>query len=268
MTTDYSCYDLIRAELEDSGILRVNLCHPEKRNIIDDFVNRQISDVFLDATMDDRVRVVVLSGDGDVFCGGGDFKQMKRKVDDPGLYYRGMAGSRRLVYTVLECPKPTIAKIHGTAAGLGATLPLLCDFVVATDDTTILDPHVNVGLVAGDGGALIWPQMLGFARAKRFLMLGEPIMGKEAADMGLIAASASDTEGRDAIAEKWATKLASGAAQSISGTKMTINVPLRQLAQAMMDVGMAYEGLSNISKDHREAVDAFLEKRKPSFTGD
>jgi enoyl-CoA hydratase len=128
-----------------------------------------------------------------------------------------MAGSRRLVYTVLECPKPTIAKIHGTAAGLGATLPLLCDFVVATDDTTILDPHVNVGLVAGDGGALIWPQMLGYARAKRFLMLGEPIMGKEAADMGLIAASAADIEGRDAIAEKWATKLAKGAAQSISG---------------------------------------------------
>ena len=179
-----------------------------------------------------------------------------------------MAGSRRLVYTVLECPKPTIAKIHGTAAGLGATLPLLCDFVLATDDTTILDPHVNVGLVAGDGGALIWPQMLGFARAKRFLMLGEPIMGKEAADMGLIAASAPDIEGRDAIAERWASKLASGAAQSISGTKMTINVPLRQLAQAMMDVGMAYEGLSNISKDHQEAVDAFLEKRKPRFTGD
>jgi enoyl-CoA hydratase len=255
MTTDYTRYDLIRAELEESGILRINLCRPEKRNIIDDFVNRQISDVFLDATMDDRVRVVVLSGDGDVFCGGGDFKQMKRKVDDPGQYYRGMAGSRRLVYTVLECPKPTIAKIHGTAAGLGATLPLLCDFVVATDDTTILDPHVNVGL-------------LGFARAKRFLMLGEPIMGKEAADIGLIAASAPDVEGRDAIAEKWAAKLASGAAQSISGTKMTINVPLRQLAQAMMDVGMAYEGLSNISKDHREAVDAFLEKRKPSFTGD
>ena len=73
MTTDYSRYDLIRVELEDSGILRVNLCRPEKRNIIDDFVNRQISDVFLDATMDDRVRVVVLSGDGDVFCGGGDF---------------------------------------------------------------------------------------------------------------------------------------------------------------------------------------------------
>lgn len=268
MTSDYSRYDLIRVHLEDTGVLRVNLCRPEKRNIIDDFVNRQISDVFLDATMDHRVRVVVLSGDGDVFCGGGDFMQMKRKVEDPGEYYRGMAGSRRLVYTVLECPKPTLAKIHGTAAGLGATLPLLCDFVVATDDTTILDPHVNVGLVAGDGGALIWPQMLGYARAKRFLMLGEPIMGKEAAEMGLIAASAPDLEGRDAIAEKWISKLANGAAQSISGTKMTINVPLRQLAQAMMDVGMAYEGLSNISQDHKEAVDAFLEKRKPSFTGD
>lgn len=267
MTVDYSRHKLIKAEL-DGAILRVTLCRPEKRNIIDDFVNRELQEVFVDATFDDAVRTVVLTGEGDVFCGGGDFKQMKRKVEDPGEYARGMAGSRRLVYTVLECPKPTIAKIHGTAAGLGATLPLLCDFVIATDDTNILDPHVNVGLVAGDGGSLIWPQMLGFARAKRYLMLGEPITGKEAAEMGLIAASAPDKEGVDAIAEKWASKLANGASQSIYGTKMTMNVPLRQLAQSMMDVGMAYEGLSNITEDHKEAVNAFLEKRRPKFTGD
>ena len=189
-------------------------------------------------------------------------------TDDPGLFARGMAGSRRLVYTVLECPKPTIAKIQGSAVGLGATLPLLCDFVVATDDTKILDPHVNVGLVAGDGGSLLWPQMLGYARAKRFLLLGEPVTGKEAAEIGLIAASAPDYDGVEEIAEKWAKKLSEGASQSIYGTKMTINIPLRQLAQAMMDAGMAYEGMSNISADHKEAVDAFLEKRRPKFTGE
>ena len=267
MSVDYARYKLIRVTL-DGAILRITLNRPDKRNIIDDFVNAELQNAFLDATFDDAVRAVVLSGEGDVFCGGGDFAQMKRKVDDPGLFARGMAGSRRLVYTVLECPKPTIAKIQGSAVGLGATLPLLCDFVVATDDTKILDPHVNVGLVAGDGGSLLWPQMLGYARAKRFLLLGEPVTGKEAAEIGLIAASAPDYDGVEEIAEKWAKKLSEGASQSIYGTKMTINIPLRQLAQAMMDAGMAYEGMSNISADHKEAVDAFLEKRLPKFTGE
>jgi len=268
MTFDYSRYDKLRAELEDDGILRLTLNRPEKRNIIDDFVNAQISDVFHDATFDDRVKVVVLAGEGPTFCAGGDFAQMQRKIDDPGLFFKGIANSRRLVYTVLDCPKPTVAKLKGDAVGLGATLPLLCDFVVATDETKILDPHVNVGLVAGDGGALLWPQMIGYAKARRFLLLGEPILGKEAAELGLIAASLPTAEEMEELAEKWVRKLARGATQAIVGTKMTINTPLRQLAHALMDVGMAYEGLSNISKDHAEAVVAFGEKRRPSFTGD
>lgn len=267
MTFDYARFDLIKVEL-DGAVLRITLNNPEKRNIITDPVNEQISDAFQAATYDERVRVVVLAGEGKSFCGGGDFAQMKRKVDDPGLFFKGMWGSRRLVYTVLDCPKPTIAKLHGHAIGLGATLPLLCDLVVAVDDTKIADPHVNIGLAAGDGGSLIWPQQMGYAKARKFLLLGEPILGKEAAELGLIAESAPTYEAMDEVAERWAAKLASAASNAIYGTKTAINMPLRQLAHAMLDVGMAYEGLSNISRDHAEAIDAIMEKRQPSFTGE
>jgi Enoyl-CoA hydratase/carnithine racemase len=267
MAFDYSRFDRIKVEL-DGAVLRIKLNLPEKRNIITDPVNEQISDAFQAASYDKRVRVVVLSGEGPSFCGGGDFAQMKRKVDDPRIFFDNLWGSRRLVNTVLDCPKPTIAKLHGHAMGLGATLPLLCDLVIAVDDTKIADPHVNIGLVAGDGGSLIWPQQMGYAKARKFLLLGEPISGKEAADLGLIAESAPTFEAMEEIAGRWEQKLANSASNAVYGTKTAINMPLRQLAQSMMDLGMAYEGLSNISDDHREAIDAILEKRKPSFTGE
>jgi enoyl-CoA hydratase len=192
---------------------------------------------------------------------------MQKKIDDTALFYRGIVNSRRLVFSALDCTKPTIAKVSGDAVGLGATLALMCDLVVATDDAKILDPHVNVGLVAGDGGALIWPQLIGYARAKRYLLLGEPILGKEAAAIGLISDSGTPEE-VDALVERYAAKFARSATQSVSGTKITMNLPLRQAAQALLDVGMAYEGLSNITRDHQEAVTAFMEKRRPSFTGE
>lgn len=265
MSTDYSRYEKIKVELDDS-ILRVTLCNPEKRNIIDDETNKELADTFQDATFDPRVKVMVLAADGKVFSAGGDIVKMQKKIDDPALFYRGIANSRRLVFAALDCPKPTIAKINGDAVGLGATLALMCDFVIATDEAKILDPHVNVGLVAGDGGAFIWPHLIGYARAKRYLLLGEPILGKEAAEIGLIAASGTLEEVNE-LTEKYARKLARSATQSVSGTKITMNVPLRQAAQALLDVGMAYEGLSNITKDHQEAVTAFMEKRRPNFTG-
>jgi enoyl-CoA hydratase len=251
MTIDYARYDQIRVELDET-ILRVTLNKPEKRNIIDDDTNRQLADVLQDATFDSRVKVVVLTGEGKVFSAGGDIVKMQRKIDDTALFYRGIANSRRLVFAALDCPKPIVARVNGDAVGLGATLALLCDFVVATDDAKILDPHVNVGLVAGDGGALIWPQLIGYARAKRYLLI-----------------TASGTlEEVDEMVERFARKLARSATQSVAGTKMTMNVPLRQAAQALLDVGMAYEGLSNITKDHQEAVTAFMEKRRPNFTGE
>lgn len=263
---DYSKYDRISVVL-DGGILRVTLNNPEKRNIIDDDTNKQLADSIQDATFDSDVKVVLIAAEGPVFSAGGDMIRMQKKIDDTGLFYRGIANSRRLVFAALDCPKPIVAKVQGDAVGLGATLALMCDLVVVAEDAKILDPHVNVGLVAGDGGALIWPQLVGYARAKRYLLLGDPIMGREAADIGLVSMAVPKEE-LDEVVEKFVRRFARSALQSVSGTKMTINAPLRQAAQSLMDIGMAYEGLSNITKDHQEAVTAFREKRRPTFTGE
>lgn len=263
---DYARFDEVAAGVEGK-VLNLELAKPDKRNIINDDVNRQLTECLNQAAVDPDVHAILLSGQGKDFCAGGDIVRMQLKIDDPGLFYAGIQNSRRLVFAALDCPKPIVAKVQGNAVGLGATLALMCDVVVAANDARFLDPHVNVGLVAGDGGALIWPQLIGFARAKRHLLFGDPISGSQAEEYGLIAHAVPADE-LDALAEKLVGRLARGAAQSIWGTKITMNTPLRQAAHALLDVGMGYEGLSNITKDHQEAVSAFMEKRKPRFTGD
>ncbi|VTU46090.1 enoyl-CoA hydratase/isomerase family protein [Variovorax sp. PBL-E5] len=262
----YSGYERLLIQ-QDGKILRITLNLPEKRNIVGGPMSLELIRAVQTASSDDSVAVIVLTGAGGSFSAGGDIVGMQTKIDDPSLFYKGVIHSRQLVFSMLDCPKPVVCRVNGHAIGLGATIALLCDVVIANEDAKIGDPHVRMGLVAGDGGALIWPQLIGYARARKYLLGGDLITGKLAAEIGLIA-EAGPMDVVDRLTEEWAQKFAEGATQSIAGTKITINLPLRQAAQAALDVGMAYEGLSNITKDHQEAVSAFIEKRKPSFTGE
>lgn len=258
-------YSTIEAACSDK-ILRLSLNRPELRNAIDDTVNSELCQAFAQATYDDDIHVIVLTGNGRAFSAGGDIPNMQRKIDDPNLFYKSIFSARRLVTAILDCPKPVICRLNGDAVGLGATVALLCDIVIANDEARIADPHINVGLVAGDGGALIWPYLIGLARAKRFLLGGEFISGKEAAEIGLVAYSVPTGE-LDAVTDKWARKLSRSALKAIMGTKVTLNAPLRQATEPSMSIGMAFEALSNLTEDHQEAVTAFMEKRKPEFKG-
>jgi enoyl-CoA hydratase len=167
---------------------------------------------------------------------------------------------------MLECDKPVIARVNGHAVGLGATVALMCDIIIAADTAKIGDPHVNAGLVAGDGGALIWPQLIGFARAKEYLFTGDLMTAAEAHRIGLIN-HVVPAEELDAKVYGLARRLAGGAMKSIRWTKQVINIPLRQIAHATMDLSLSLETQSNLSKDHQEAVTAFAAKRRPDFTG-
>src|ERR1700736_695604 len=186
--------------------------------------------------------------------------------DDPDGWETGMPEAGRIVSRMLECDKPIIARVNGHAVGLGATVALLCDIIIAADHAKIGDPHVNAGLVAGDGGALIWPQLIGFARAKEYLLTGDLMTAAEAERIGLI----NHVVSADQLDEKvygLARRLAGGAMRSIRWTKQAVNISLRQLAHSMMDLSLSLETQSNLSKDHREAVWAFTQKRRPSFAG-
>jgi enoyl-CoA hydratase len=165
---------------------------------------------------------------------------------------------------MLECDKPIIARVNGHAIGFGATLALACDIIVAVDKAKFGDPHVSAGLVAGDGGALLWPQAIGFPRAKEMLLLGETISATRAEQIGLIN-YAVPAEELDAKVNELAGKLAASASRAVRWTKQVLNLPLRQLAHPMMEHGMANETLSQFGADHAEAVSAFSEKRDPVF---
>jgi enoyl-CoA hydratase len=256
-------YQHIKVEIAER-ILTATLNRPEQLNPIDNPTERELIDILYKGCTDPSFDVMVITGSGRAFSAGGDIGYMQKVIDNPSLFVTHTA--KRTVFALLDFPKPLIAKVNGHAIGLGATIALFCDVIFASANAKIGDPHVNVGYVAGDGGAVIWPQLIGFARAKEYLMTGDLLTAAEAERIGLINHCVAPEE-LDARVDAFAKRLANGATQAIAYTKQSVNVGLKQIATAVMDASIAYEKVSSYSADHQEAVKAFLEKRKPQFTG-
>ena len=166
--------------------MTITLNAPESLNSFTGGMHNSMSRIWDDVNDDPEVHVVVLTGAGRAFSAGGNVINMQKKIDDTASWDAGMPEAKRIVFRILECDKPIIARVNGHAVGLGATVALLCDIIIAADHAKIGDPHVNAGLVAGDGGALIWPQLVGFARAKEYLLTGDLMSAAEAERIGLI----------------------------------------------------------------------------------
>lgn len=263
---NFSSYKAI-AFRRDGRVLHATLNRPEAMNAVDAELDEDLLRLFDDVARDPETNVVVLTGAGRAFSAGGDIEQMQKAIDNPELFNEGAANGKRLLFSMLDCPKPIVAKVNGAAIGLGATIALFCDIVFAANHAKIADPHVNVGYAAGDGGAVIWPALIGFARAKEYLLTGDILTGEEAARIGLIN-RAVPAEDLDRVVDEFAQRLARGASKSIQWTKLSVNIGLKQLAHSILDTSFAYEALSNLTKDHQEAVNALREKRKPNFTGE
>lgn len=249
-------------EIEDRVAL-VRLNRPEKRNAVDFALHEGLEKIWRPLGTDPDVGAIVLTGAGRGFCAGGDM--LGFYPEDPGPFEQ-VRGPQRLVQEMVSCEAPVIAAVNGVAAGLGATIALLSDIIYIADDARIGDTHVNMGLVAGDGGAAIWPLLVGLHRAKEMLMGGELVSGPDAAAMGLVnhCVPADELLAR-ALAH--ARRLADGPPVAIRWTKRTLNQHLRQSLNLTLDAGLALEMLSVETEDAREAGRAFGEKRKPTFRG-
>ena len=262
---DYSRYKTLLTERR-GRVLTITMNRPQALNAVNAALHEDLSRVFEDVRRDRGTDVAVLTGAGRAFSAGGDLRWMQEAIDDPENFEKVADEARWIVYSILDCDKPVICRLNGDAIGLGATVALFCDIIIAADTARIGDPHVSVGLVAGDGGTIIWPQLIGYARAKEFLFTGELITAPDAARIGLINHSVPVDE-LDSRVNAMADRLAAGATKAIRWTKRAVNSPLRQIAHAAMDSAIALESLSNLTRDHQEAVTAFGEKRKPRFTG-
>lgn len=250
----------------DGGILTVAFNRPEVRNATNPTMHRELERIFPEIGRDPDANVVILTGRGKCFSAGGDIKQMQKSVDDRARWIEAMAEAKRILEGLLALDRPIIAKVNGHAIGLGATLALFCDITVADVSAKIADPHVKVGLVAGDGGAIIWPALIGYARAKKYLFTGEAITGREAAEIGLIS-EAVESDALDARVDAIAAEINAGAAQAIRLTKRSVNLGLRAQVDALLDAHLGFETMSYLTDDHREAVNAFAEGRTPVFKG-
>lgn len=247
-------------------VLNVTFNRPEALNAIDEDTHAELARLFPDVTNDPLTDLVILTGAGRAFSAGGDLGYIERMIEDPSIFIGDMPDVKRIVFGMLDCPKPIIAKVNGHAIGLGATVALFCDVIFAAETARIGDPHVRAGFVAGDGGAVIWPHLIGHARAKEYLMTGRTLTATEAARIGLINYAVPADE-LDRAVEEFAAELLRGPQQAIRWTKLCVNIGLKQLAHAVLDASVAYEALSNMTADHREAVRALREKREPVFSG-
>jgi enoyl-CoA hydratase len=247
-------------------VLTIVMNRPEVKNAANILMHRELSQVFADANRDPDSDILILTGAGDAFSSGGDIRSMRDKIADRSLWNDTVNEARALFYSILDLDKPLIARINGAATGLGATLAVYSDIAIAGESAIIGDPHVKVGLVAGDGGALMWPMLIGFQRAKELLMLGDAMSATDAARLGLISYCVPDHE-LDNKVQTLVNQLLKMPPFAVKGTKKAINHTLKQLALATFEYGVSLETQSQLTHDHSEAVNAFIERRAPNFTG-
>ena len=264
----YDDYEHLRFA-QSGKILTVTLDHPPM-NAVNRKLHGELARVFWQINRDSSVAVVVVTGAGDrAFSAGGDLNAMKKRLDEGehASWTNTIWEAREILQSVLGLEKPLIARINGHAMGLGATLAVLADFSYMVRTAKIADSHVKVGLSPGDGGALLWPILMGFAKARLHLMTGEPLTGEEAASAGLITEAFDDLAALDAKVESMSNLLARSANRAVNSAKITINAVLMNLIGPVMSQSLAQETNTYLTDDHREAVNAFLEKSEPRFEG-
>jgi enoyl-CoA hydratase len=224
--------------------------------------------VFRTVHMDPDIRAIVLTGGPEkAFCvGSGAASAPKDEMERNAYWVSGMQRARDLIVSGLECDKPIVGRINGHAIGKGCSIALICDITVMVEDSKIGDTHVKVGLTCGDGGSLLWPYIVGPMLAKRYLLTGDLLTGRQAEAIGLITEAVPRAE-LDARTQYWVERVQQGSPASVAMTKRAINAAIRAEATAHMDMSLGLETLSFMTRDHREGAAALATRQQPSFTG-
>lgn len=250
----------------DGDVLTAVIDNPRSRlNTVDGQLHEDLTALFRMLKREDEARVAILTGSKGAFSAGGDFGWFPTLRDTAKLDHL-RRDAKQLIWDLVDIEIPIIAAVNGPAVGLGASIALLCDVIFMAEDAVVSDPHVRVGLVAGDGGTAIWPLLVGPARAKEYLMTGNPLSAEEAERIGLVnRVFAADQLMPETVA--FARRLAKGAPLAIRFTKMAVNKLIKDALNVAFDSAGGWELVTFLSDDHDEALRAIAEKRRPSFRG-
>ena len=256
-------YQTLQIDRQPSGVTEVVLNNPERLNSVDVAGHRELTSIWSDLDADPETKVILLRAEGRAFSAGGDFSLIEAMMNDSAVHRRTLREARDLVRNLIECSKPIVSVINGVAVGAGLAAALLADIPIAGRSARILDGHTTLGVAAGDHAVLIWPLLVGMAKAKYHLLTNEPIDGTEAERLGLVAKVVDDDQLLEE-ARRIAGRLAAGPAEALSWTKHTLT-HWQRAAYPAFDASVAYEFLGFLGPDLREGLAAVREKRPPTF---
>lgn len=248
-----------------NGVLTITMNRPESYNAFNEQMKKELNDAFKEAEKDSTVRCIVLRGAGErAFCSGQDLKEhrgAKRSLKDSlDKTYNP------LIRKIRSIEKPVVAMINGVAAGAGCSLALACDMRIMAHEAYMMQAFVNIGLVPDTGAHWFLPRLAGMTRAFEYAATGRKIPAEECLQVGLVNRVVKSTELEAAVAEV-ASALAQAPTRAIGLMKRAFNRALHSDLDALLDYEAVLQQVASETDDHREGLQAFIEKRKPTFTG-
>ncbi|MFJ9552000.1 enoyl-CoA hydratase/isomerase family protein [Streptomyces erythrochromogenes] len=253
----------------ENNVSWITLNRPEAMNAVTWAQRERVIALLAEASADPAVRAVVLTATGKGFCAGADLRGAPatggdRVAGDVARMIR--LGAQRLITAVLDCEKPVIAAVNGTAAGIGSHLALACDLVIAAEGARFIEVFVRRGLVPDGGGAYLLPRLVGPQKAKELMFFGDAVPAAEAERLGLVNRVVAAEE-LQAAAREWAERLAQGPTRALAMTKQLVNASLDGDRAAALTAEATAQEINMTTADANEGVASFVERRTPKYLG-
>ncbi len=258
----YEKYERLKFDRPRDHLLRIKISAGTKHNLMDPELHHELGSVWHDVEADKETSAVLLTAEGENFSSGGNIKRSPDKYEFQERL-RTITETQKMVYNMINCPKPIVSAVRGWAVGAGLAAGLLADITIVSKTAKLLDGHTRIGVAAGDHAVMLWPLLCGMAKAKYYLLTCDVLTGEEAERIGLVSLAFDDEE-LDEKALEVAAKLAAGAPTAISWTKHALNNWLRQ-AGPLFDASMAFEMATFFGPEVLEGRKAVLEKRPANF---